>query len=47
MSATIDEGDNIQRGEGVAIVLFKWAVEAWKNGGCQWKPWSSGLYLLG
>ena len=34
------EGDSFRRGEGVAIVLLDWAVEAWKSGGRQWKAWS-------
>ena len=37
------EGDGFQRGEGVAIVLLDWAVEAWKTGGCQWKALSSRI----
>jgi len=36
-----------QRGEGVAVVLFDWAIEAWKAGGCQWKAWSSRLVTAG
>ncbi len=31
------EGDAFQRGEGVAIVLLDWEVEAWKTDGRQWK----------
>ena len=27
----------------MAIVLLEWAMEAWKNGGCQWKSWSSRI----
>lgn len=38
-----DEGSSFQRGEGVAIVLLDWAVQAWKEGGSQWKAWSSRL----
>ena len=34
------EGGSFQRGEGVAIVLLDWAVEAWKSGERQWKAWS-------
>ena len=38
-----DAAESFQRGEGVAIVLLDWAVEAWKTGGCKWKAWSSRL----
>ena len=38
-----DTEDSFQRGEGVALVLLDWAVEAWKNGGRQWKAWSSRI----
>ena len=30
-------GDYIQRGEGVALVLWDQAVDAWRRGGRQWK----------
>ena len=42
-SMPASKGDNIQRGEGVAIVLLEWAVGAGKNGGWQWKSWSSRI----
>ena len=38
-----DAGGSFRRGEGVAIVLLDWAVQAWKEGGSQWKSWSSRL----
>ena len=38
-----DMTEGYWRGEGVAIVLLDWAVETWRNGGCQWKAWSSRL----
>ena len=31
----------MKRGEGVAIVLTYWAIEAWKAAERQWKAWSS------
>ena len=36
-------GENSQRGEGVAIVLMGWAVEAWKACGSKWRAWSPRL----
>ena len=33
------EGDDMQRGEGVAIVLLGPAIDAWKRTGKQWKAW--------
>lgn len=36
-----EEDQAYQRGEGVAIVLIDWAVNAWKTAGSQWKSWSS------
>ena len=38
---SVDE--NSQRGEGVAIVLMCWAVEAWKACGSKWRAWSPRL----
>ena len=35
------EGENVVRGEGVALVLSGLAVDAWKRGGSQWSAWSS------
>ena len=35
--AVPDSNDSFQRGEGVALVLFGWAIDAWKAGGQQWK----------
>ena len=35
------QGDTVKRGEGVAIVLMDWAIDAWKAAGKQWKAWSS------
>ena len=32
-----------RRGEGVAIVLTGPAIDAWKDGGSQWKAWNSHL----
>ena len=37
-----DSNDSLQRGEGVALVLLGWAIDAWA-GGQQWKAWSSRL----
>ena len=34
------QGDTVKRGEGVAIVLTDWAIDAWKAAGRQWKAWS-------
>ena len=31
----------MKKGEGVAIVLTDWAMDAWKAAGRQWKAWSS------
>ena len=42
-------GENSQRGEGVAIVLMGWAVEAWKAWkacGSKWRAWSPRLVSL-
>ena len=36
-------GEPVQRGEGVALVLTGPAIAAWKDGGEQWKAWSSRL----
>ena len=36
-------GENSHRGEGVAIVLMGWAVEAWKACGSKWRAWSPRL----
>ena len=33
------EGDDIQRDEGVTIVLLDPAIDAWKRAGKQWKAW--------
>ena len=41
--AVPDSNDSLQRGEGVALVLLGWAIDAWKAGGQQWKAWSSRL----
>ena len=46
------QGDTVKRGEGVAIVLTDWEIDAWKAAGRQWKAWSSravstGLHLGG
>ena len=35
------QGEPVQRGEGVALVLRGLALDAWKKGGKQWKAWSS------
>ena len=35
------EGQSVQRGEGVALVLRGQALAAWRLGGQQWKAWSS------
>ena len=35
------QGDTVKKGEGVAIVLTDWAIDAWKAAGRQWKAWSS------
>ena len=35
------QGDTVKKGEGVAIVLTDWAIDAWKATGRQWKAWSS------
>ena len=35
------QGEPVQRGEGVALVLRGLALEAWKRGGKQWKAWGS------
>ena len=35
------DGEPIQRGEGVALVLMGSALAAWRRGGKQWKAWSS------
>ena len=37
------DGEPVQRGEGVALVLSGPAIEAWKDGGEQWKAWGSRL----
>ena len=34
-------GEAVQRGEGVALVLRRLALDAWKRGGKQWKVWNS------
>ena len=36
-------GENLQRGEGVAVVLSGPALKAWKDAGEQWKAWNSRL----
>ena len=36
-------GEHLQRGEGVALVLMGPAMGAWREGGEQWKAWSSRL----
>ena len=36
-------GRNHEKGKGVALVLHGPAVRAWRNGGSQWKAWSSRL----
>ena len=33
------EGDDMQKGEGVAIVLLGPVIDAWKRAGKQWKTW--------
>ena len=38
---TPSEGECIQRGEGVALVLRGQTLAAWRCGGQQWKAWSS------
>ena len=38
---TPGEGENVVRGEVVALVLSGLAVDAWKRGGSQWSAWSS------
>ena len=38
---TPGEGENVVRGEGVALVLSGLAVDAWKRGDSQWSAWSS------
>ena len=38
---TPGEGENVVRGEGVALVLSGPAVDARKRGGSQWSAWSS------
>ena len=36
------QGDTVKRGEGAAIMLTDWAIDAWKAAGRQWrKAWSS------
>ena len=35
------QGDTVKKGEGVAIVLTDWAIDAWKAAGRQWKALSS------
>ena len=35
------QGDTVKKGEGVAIVLTDWAIDAWKAAGRPWKAWSS------
>ena len=35
------QGEPVQRGEGVALVLRGLGLDAWKKGGKQWKAWSS------
>ena len=35
------EGQTVQRGEGVALVLREQALAAWRLGEQQWKAWSS------
>ena len=35
------DGEPIQRGEGVALVLRGAALKAWQRGGKQWRAWSS------
>ena len=37
------DGEPVQRGKGVALVLSGPAIEAWKDGGKQWKAWGSRL----
>ena len=36
-------GEPVQRGERAALVISGPVIEAWKDGGEQWKAWSSGL----
>ena len=38
--STPREGQSVQRGEGVALVLRGQALAAWRLGGQQWKAWS-------
>ena len=38
---TLAQGEPVQRGEGVALVLSGLALDAWKKGGKQWKVWNS------
>ena len=35
------DGEPIQQGERIALVLMGSALAAWMRGGKQWKPWSS------